>query len=118
MIEAALLIEDHYEEICDELWYIYAEPQVRRERLRASRGYSDEKISAIFASQLSDEEFRKHCQAVIDNSGCIEEAYKEIQGQIDKALEIAYLLEEADSLPGAGRKGPGDCVSRLGERKI
>lgn len=107
VIEAALLIEDHYEEICDELWYIYAEPQVRRERLRASRGYSDEKISAVFASQLSDEEFRKHCQAVIDNNGCIEKAYKEIQGQIDKALEIAYLLEEADSLPSAGRKEPG-----------
>ena len=58
VIEAALLIEDHY----------------------ASRGYSDEKISAVFASQLSDEEFRKHCQAVIDNNGCIEKAYKEIQG--------------------------------------
>ena len=39
VIEAALLIEDHYEKICDELWYIYAAPEVRRERLRRFRRY-------------------------------------------------------------------------------
>ena len=27
VIEAALLIEEHYEEICDELWYIHAEEE-------------------------------------------------------------------------------------------
>ena len=75
----ALLIEDHYEKICDELWYVYADPKVRRERLRVSRGYSDEKVSAVFASQLSDGEFRKHCRAVIDNSGPIEAAYEQIR---------------------------------------
>lgn len=79
VIEAALLIEDHYEKICDELWYIYAAPEVRRERLRASRGYSDEKISSVFASQLTDEEFRKHCRRVIDNSGSIEAACEQIR---------------------------------------
>lgn len=79
VIEAALLIEDHYEKICDELWYIYADPEVRRERLRASRRYSDEKISAIFASQLPDGEFRKYCRRVIDNSGAIETACEQIR---------------------------------------
>lgn len=33
-IEAALLIEEKYDEICDELWYIYCEKEVRMERLR------------------------------------------------------------------------------------
>ena len=80
IVESALLIEDSYDEFCDELWYIYAAPEVRRERLRASRGYSDEKISAVFASQLTDEEFRKHCQRVIDNSGSIEAACEQIRG--------------------------------------
>ena len=67
-VEAALLIEDHYDIICDELWYIYADEETRRERLKSSRGYSDEKIDAVFASQLSDEQFRSHCSRVIDNS--------------------------------------------------
>lgn len=77
-IEAALLIEDHYDEICDELWYIYADEKVRRERLKASRNYSDEKTDSIMAAQLSEAEFRKGCKRVIDNSGDVEEAYRQI----------------------------------------
>lgn len=68
IIEAALLIEEHYEEICDELWYIYADESVRRKRLADSRGYSQEKITAIMASQLSEEEFIQHTDVMIDNS--------------------------------------------------
>ena len=68
-VEAALLIEDHYDIICDELWYIYADETTRRKRLMESRGYSDEKIQGIFKSQLTEAEFREHCSRVIDNSG-------------------------------------------------
>lgn len=69
IIEAALLIEDHYDEICQELWYIHTDARVRRERLKASRGYSDEKIDSILRNQLSEDAFRGACQEVIDNSG-------------------------------------------------
>ena len=50
-VEAALLIEDGYLYIVDEMWYIYAREEVRRARLKASRNYSDEKIDSIFAKQ-------------------------------------------------------------------
>lgn len=43
MIESALLMEDHYEELCDELWYIYADERVRRDRLKTSRLMNEEK---------------------------------------------------------------------------
>lgn len=53
VLEAALLIEEHYDEICDELWYIYTSEENRRARLKRSRGYSDEKsvkcLKASFA---------------------------------------------------------------------
>ena len=39
IVEAALLIEDKYDEICDELWYIYADEETRTERLMKNRGY-------------------------------------------------------------------------------
>jgi len=81
-IEAALLIEDHYEELCHEFWYIYAAPKVRRERLKASRGYTDEKITAIFDSQQPEEVFRAHCQVVIDNSGSKEETRAQIRTEL------------------------------------
>lgn len=70
-IEAALLIEDHYDLICDELWYIYTDEFVRRERLKDSRQYSDAKIDAIMSKQLPDAVFRDYCKVVIDNSGDI-----------------------------------------------
>ena len=72
-IEAALLIEDHYDTIVDEMWYIYADEDTRRKRLKESRGYSDSKIDDIFASQSSDDVFRRFCSVVIDNSGSIED---------------------------------------------
>ena len=82
-IEAALLIECGYEDKVDELWYIYADRTVRAARLREARGYSEEKIQEIMDSQLSEEEFRRHCQVVIDNSGSLQDAYR----QIDEILK-------------------------------
>lgn len=67
-LEAALLIEEKYDEICDELWYVYADDKTRRERLKRTRGYSDEKIDSIMKAQLSDKVFREKCSVVIDNS--------------------------------------------------
>ena len=78
-IEAALLIEDHYDLIVDELWYIYADENVRRQRLRDSRGYSDEKINRIMATQSSDEVFRKYCKVIIDNSGTLEDTRRQLE---------------------------------------
>ena len=82
IVEAALLIEAGYKEHMDELWYIYCDENERRRRLRASRGYSDEKIDNILRSQLSEQEFRDNADVVIDNSGSIEAAC----AQVDAAL--------------------------------
>ena len=68
VLEAALLIEEHYDEICDELWYIYTREEIREARLMESRGYSREKVQQIFSSQLKEAEYRKHCSVVIDNN--------------------------------------------------
>ena len=78
----ALLIEDGYLDIVDEMWYIYAREEIRRGRLKESRNYSDEKIDAIMNSQLREEEFRKYCSVVIDNSEGLPAAFH----QIDKKL--------------------------------
>ncbi len=78
-IEAALLIEDNYDLICDELWYIYADEHIRAQRLATSRGYSQEKIAGIMASQLDDSTFREKCDRVIDNSRSIEDTYNQLK---------------------------------------
>lgn len=91
MIEAALLIEDHYDEICDELWYIYTSQENRRHRLMENRGYSEEKIAQIFASQLSEEEYRKHCKVVIDNNKTKEAAFLQVMQALQKKGETRRM---------------------------
>ena len=82
VLEAALLIEEHYDEICDELWYIDTSRENRRIRLKESRGSSDTKVDQIFESQLSEEEYRRHCSVVIDNNGLPDQTFE----QIDEVL--------------------------------
>ena len=77
IVESALLTEVG-SELCGELWYIYAEESVRRRRLKASRGYTDEKITQMIQSQPAEDRFRAACTAVIDNSGSFEETKREI----------------------------------------
>lgn len=81
-LEAALLIEDGYAEIVDELWYIHAKESVRRKRLRQTRGYSDEKIDSILAKQLPEEAFYEHCRVVIENSGTLAGVYQQIEKEL------------------------------------
>lgn len=84
VLEAALLIEEKYDEICDELWYIYTDADTRRKRLVESRGYSQEKIDNIFKSQLSELEFRESTQATIDNNGTLDATYQQIERALEK----------------------------------
>ncbi len=77
VVEAALLPEAG-EELCDEMWYIYAAESVRRERLKRSRGYTDERITHMIASQPGEAVFRKKCDVVIDNSGAFEDTKRQI----------------------------------------
>ena len=67
-VESALLLSDGYDEICDEIWYIFVREEVRRKRLKASRGYTDEKITIILNNQKKDEALKDKCKWVIDNS--------------------------------------------------
>lgn len=78
-IEAALLIEEHYDKIVDELWYIHTDEAIREKRLSQNRQYSAEKIKDIMRRQLSEEDFRKHCGVVITNNGSPEDAYRQIK---------------------------------------
>ena len=82
-IEAALLIECGYKSLVDEMWYIYADEEIRLQRLMNNRGYTLEKSKAIMSKQLSHDMFLENSDFQIDNSGELSESYK----QIDQKLE-------------------------------
>jgi len=83
-IEAALLLEDNYDAICDKVIYVYADEAVRRQRLKDSRGYTDEKIDSIMHNQMSEAEFIKRCDDTLDNSKNLSITVKNLQKIVDK----------------------------------
>lgn len=84
IIETALMIESGFDDVCDEVWYVYSPTKTRRHRLKANRGYTDEKIDDIFNSQSSEEAFFDNFLKVIHNDGDI----PHLEGQIDALLKI------------------------------
>ncbi len=81
-LEAALLVEARYEDIYDELWYIKTGDDLRIDRLKANRGYSEERCRNIMGNQLSDDEYKAAADYIIVNDGDINSLY----AQIDKRL--------------------------------
>lgn len=97
VIEAALLLEDHYESICDEIWYIYADRETRFKRLFESRGYSRERTQAVMDSQMGEEELRKRCRETIDNSRTLAETKIQLEKRLlDKRVFRAQGAERTD----------------------
>ncbi|MBQ7557090.1 MAG: dephospho-CoA kinase [Lachnospiraceae bacterium] len=88
VLEAALLIEEGYDEILDDLWYIYTDEDERVMRLMRSRGMPAAQARSVMRSQLSDEIFREKCTVVIDNSRS--EDYAQMQAD----LRIQLLQKE------------------------
>ncbi len=68
LLESALLIEAGYKEICDEVWYVYANREIRKKRLQETRGYSEARVHDMFRSQKTDRFFREHADYVIENN--------------------------------------------------
>jgi len=104
IIEAALLIEDHYDQMCDELWYIYVPTQERVKRLYENRGYSEVKSYAIISNQLSDTEFRRHCDFLLDNSRSLDDTREQIRRKFGWAGKkgqegLNHSPEEAGKMP-------------------
>ena len=82
IIEAAILLETGYQSICDEIWVVMTKEELRRQRLKESRGYSEDKITSIMKEQMSDEEFFKHADHIIENN----ESLENVQRKLDLLL--------------------------------
>lgn len=78
VIECAILRESGLDKLCDRILYVYADEEVRIERLRKNRGYSREKCLQIMKNQAAEEENRRLSDAVLDNSGEKETTLKEL----------------------------------------
>lgn len=84
VVEAALLLEDHYQDFCDTIWYIHTDEEIRIQRLMENRGYTREKSVSIIASQAPEEFFRANADYVVVNNGDFAGTRQQIEEGIRK----------------------------------
>lgn len=84
VVEAALLLEDHYQEFCDTIWYIHTDEEIRIQRLMENRGYTREKSVSIIASQAPEVFFRANADYVVVNNGDFAQTRQQIEEGIRK----------------------------------
>lgn len=86
VIEAALLIQDGYKDICDEIWYIWVPQEIRITRLMAQRGYTRERCLSMFKSQESDEYYKRYADFTINNQFDYKNSSKQLNARLNKLL--------------------------------
>ena len=74
ILDAALLLEAGWAAECDGLIFIETPRSIRLERVRKTRGWSEQELSRRESAQWSTERKREHADFVVDNSGAIDEA--------------------------------------------
>lgn len=84
-VETALP-NDYFRSLCDEIWFIYTEREIRIKRLMSDRGYTRAKSESIIAGQLSDEEFKAAADIVMDNSGKKSKAEAAVRERLQQIL--------------------------------
>lgn len=85
-LESAILLECGYEDICDEFWYVYTKPEIRRQRMKETRNYSDEKVDSVMRNQQPDEVFFEQCSFVIKNNTTLSDVYAQLKKKLDQQL--------------------------------
>ncbi|CBK80615.1 dephospho-CoA kinase [Coprococcus catus GD/7] len=81
-LESAILLECGYEDICDEFWYVYTKPEIRRQRMKETRNYSDEKVDSVMRNQQPDEVFFEQCSFVIKNNTTLSDVYAQLKEKL------------------------------------
>jgi dephospho-CoA kinase len=78
VLDAALMLETGWSELCDEIWFVDAPSELRRQRA-FSRGWSQEQWQAREAAQWPVQRKRQAAQKVINNAGSPEETCKQAE---------------------------------------
>lgn len=68
ILDAPLLLEAKLETVCDLVWVVYADPEVRAKRVMDRDGITYDLAKARIANQKGWEEYKQAADAVIDNS--------------------------------------------------
>ncbi|PWT81708.1 MAG: dephospho-CoA kinase [Acidobacteria bacterium] len=69
VVDAAVMLEASWAQLCDRLIYVDAPDDVRRQRLTRQRGWSEKEVEARERAQLPLADKVRRADATVDNSG-------------------------------------------------
>lgn len=76
-VETALPSLDRSDSI-DEIWYVYTPKELRAERLKKNRGYTDERIREIMEQQPEERDYAALSDWILENTGEPEMLFEKI----------------------------------------
>jgi dephospho-CoA kinase len=80
ILDAAIMLEAGWNNVCHRLVYVDSPAAVRLRRLAEQRGWSAKEVETREQAQMPLEEKRRRADAVIDNSGSPEATVRQIEG--------------------------------------
>jgi dephospho-CoA kinase len=78
VLDAAVLLEAGWNELCDRIVYVHAPRDVRLDRLARQRGWSEKEVAARERAQLSLAEKASRADDAVDNSGPPEQTDRQV----------------------------------------
>ena len=84
VIESAILRSSGFDDLCNEVWFVDCPEALRRERLKRSRGYSDERIDNVFAAQRADTDMKNMADFIIHNENAFSDTEKQLSARIGR----------------------------------
>lgn len=84
VLEAAVMLEAGWDDLCDELWVTVVEPDQAVQRLAERNNMDEESARARISSQLTNDERVAKADTVIENNGGVDQLNAAIQQQWDE----------------------------------
>lgn len=85
-IDMPLLYEVGYEDKLDEVWVVFVDSSTQEERLMRRNHLSKSEARALLATQMPIQDKVQRANAIINNSGGLEETYGQVEKLLRKAL--------------------------------
>jgi dephospho-CoA kinase len=98
VLDVPLLIESGWVRVCDEVWMVIADEEVRRVRARA-RGWSDQELARRTSAQVSSQIKRRHSHRLLANNGDLAELHEKIEKWL---LETPFDSKKMSNLRHCG----------------
>ncbi len=87
VVDAIKLIESGLYREVDSIWVVTCTPEQQRQRLRQTRGLSDEEIEIRIRAQPPQEEKVRYASVVIDNSGTLDDTRRQVLAALARIID-------------------------------